>query len=99
MSRMKIIGVSGTNVSGKDTIGSIIAELYDCWFISVSVLLRVECRKRGLEVTRENLRTISAEWRRDFGLGVLIDKAIELAEHNGRSGVIACPLRNVGETQ
>jgi len=98
---MKIIGTSGTNGSGKDTVGEIIAERYNFLFISVSDLLRIECRRRGLEVSRENLRAISAEWRREFGLGVLVDKAVELAENSEKhyDGVVASPMRNVGEAQ
>lgn len=96
---MKIIGMSGTNGSGKDTLGEILAEKHGYLFISVSDLLRIECRKRDLEVSRENLRTISAEWRREYGLGVLVDKAVEFAEHQGRPGVVASPMRNVGEAQ
>lgn len=98
---MKIIGMSGTNGSGKDTVGLLIAKKYNYLFISVSDLLREECRRRGLEVARENLRAISAEWRREFGLGVLVDKAVEFAENAPQKydGVIASPMRNVGEAQ
>ena len=96
---MKLIGTSGTNGSGKDTVGEIIAEVTGYLFISVSDLLRIELRKRGEEVTRENLRALSAEWRREYGLGVLVDKAMELAAESGRQGVIASPMRNVGEAQ
>ena len=96
---MKIIATSGTNGSGKDTVGEYIAEKYHFLFVSVSDLLRIELRKRGLEVNRENLRNLSAEWRRAYGLGVLVDKAVELAEKSGYAGVIASPMRNVGEAQ
>jgi dephospho-CoA kinase len=59
----------------------------------------VELRARQLPVDREHLRTLSAEWRREFGLGVLVDKALELAERLGYPGVVASPMRNVGEAQ
>jgi dephospho-CoA kinase len=96
---VKLIGTSGTNGSGKDTVGEMIAQKYHYLFVSVSDLLRIELRKRGQEVTRENLRALSAEWRREFGLGVLVDKAVELANESGYKGVIASPMRNVGEAQ
>jgi cytidylate kinase len=94
-----IIGLGGTNGSGKDTVGHIIADEYNYLFVSVSELLRAEARKRDQPVTREVLRTISAEWRREFGLGVLVDKAVETwkASGNAYSGVVVCPMRNVGE--
>ena len=98
---MKIIGTSGTNGSGKDTVGELIAEKYNFLFVSVSDLLRIECRKRGIAVVRENLRMVSAEWRREFGLGVLVDKAVEFAKNASHhyDGVVASPMRNVGEAQ
>ncbi len=98
---MKIIGTSGTNGSGKDTVGKMLAEKYNLLFVSVSDLLREELRRRGLEVTRENLRDLSAEWRREFGLGVLVDKALEAAQNADHpyDGVVASPMRNVAEAQ
>jgi cytidylate kinase len=98
---MKLIGLSGTNGAGKDTVGHLLATKHNYLFVSVSDLLREEARKRDQPVTREVLRTISAEWRREFGLGVLVDKAIEHCESYGDKydGVIACPMRNTGEAQ
>lgn len=98
---MKLIGIAGTNGSGKDTVGHILAEKYGWLFVSVSDLLRDECTTRGLEVSRENLRTISAEWRREGGLGVLVDKAAAVYERAGGEtvypGLVMASLRNPGE--
>jgi cytidylate kinase len=98
---LQIIGIAGTNGSGKDTVGHLIAATHNYLFVSVSDLLREEARKRNLPITREVLRTISAEWRREFGLGVLVDKAVEHCETYGDkyAGVVACPMRNTGEAQ
>lgn len=98
---MVIYGLSGTNGSGKDTIGLMLAERYGFLCVSVSDLLREEARKRGLPIEREVLRTISAEWRREFGLGVLVDRAVALYQNApGRyKGVVAVPMRNVGEAE
>lgn len=98
---MKIIGLAGTNGSGKDTVGHMLAERHGYLFVSVSDLLREEARRRGLPVEREVLRSISAEWRRKYGLGVLVDKAIEHFQVAGGNyaGVVASPMRNTGETQ
>lgn len=100
-SKLQVIGVAGTNGSGKDTVGQFLAAKHNYLFVSVSDFLRAEARRRGEPVTREVLRTISAEWRRKFGLGVLVDKAVELWKTNETSyvGVIACPMRNTGEAQ
>lgn len=96
-----IIGLSGTNGSGKDTVGKIIADELNYKFISVSDLLRDETIKRGLDISRENTRMISGEWRKEFGESVLIEKALtsyELLE-NVFSGLIISSLRNSKESE
>jgi cytidylate kinase len=98
---MKIIGLSGTNGSGKDTVGFMLAERHKFLFISGSDMLRDEARLRGEEPTREVLRTISTEWRRESGhLGVLIDKAVEQYQQVADTypgGLVVASLRNPGE--
>lgn len=64
-------------------------------------MLRDEARARGQEPTREVLRGISAEWRRESGdLGVLIDKAIEQYQQVADTypgGLVIASIRNPGE--
>lgn len=98
--QLQIIGLAGTNGSGKDTVGQILADQYGYLFVSVTELLRAEAERRNLPVERENLRLISAEWRRTSGhLGVLVDKAVAEYEEsaNKYSGVVMASLRNPGE--
>jgi cytidylate kinase len=96
---MKIVGIGGTNGSGKDTIGHLLAEKHGYLFVSVTDILREEAKKRKLPIERENLRSISAEWRRESGLGVLIDKSVELFKVPGTAykGLVIASLRNSGE--
>jgi cytidylate kinase len=98
---MKLIGIGGTNGSGKDTAGQMLAERYGWLFVSVADLLRDEAQRRNLPIEREILRTISAEWRRQFGLGVLVDRAVELFKKSKSKykGLVAVPMRNRGEAQ
>jgi dephospho-CoA kinase len=96
---LRIIGLAGTNGSGKDTVGHILSEQYGYLFVSVTDLLRAEAERRGQPVEREVLRTISAEWRRESGLGVLVDKAVAEFEKAGSKyqGLAIASLRNPGE--
>jgi cytidylate kinase len=98
---MNLIGVSGTNGSGKDSLGQILADDYGWLFVSVSDFLRDEAKKRGQPVEREVLRSISAEWRRKDGLGALVNRAVELFNQSqGKyKGVVAIAMRNPGEAQ
>lgn len=99
MSKIKIIGISGTNGSGKDAMGHVLALKHNFLFVSVTDLLREEAKRRGLSVDRENLRNISAEWRRKYGYGVLVDRAYdhfkELEEKY--AGLAISSLRNPHE--
>lgn len=96
---MQIIGIGGTNGSGKDTLGEILAEKHGFKFISLTDMLRAECRERGLPVERENLRMISAEWREKGGLGAPIDKVVAAyeADDGEYAGLVTASLRNPGE--
>lgn len=98
---LKIIGIAGTNGSGKDSLGEIIAKDYGYMFVSGADFLREEAKKRGLPIEREILRTISAEWRRKYGLGVLVDKAVEIFKQSNKEykGLVVSPMRNPGEAQ
>lgn len=98
---MILYGLSGTNGSGKDSLAQFLATEHNFLFVSSSDLLREEAKKRGLAPERDVLRTISAQWRRKGGLGVLIDKAIELYKAEGGdvayAGLVTGSLRNPGE--
>ncbi|MEK7096237.1 MAG: AAA family ATPase [Patescibacteria group bacterium] len=96
---MKIIGIAGTNGSGKDSLGQILDERHGYLYVSVTDILREGLRKQDLPIERENMRNLSAQWRRERGLGVLIDKALEIFEKSpGKyKGLAIASLRNPGE--
>jgi dephospho-CoA kinase len=96
---MRLIGISGTNGSGKDTLGEILAKDFGWFFVSISDLLRHEAKNRGLEVERRNLRKISAEWRKKYGVGILMDKAVDeyKSQNKEYKGLVISNLRNPGE--
>jgi len=100
---MKLYGLSGTNGSGKDSVADFLVKNHGFLFVSVSDLLRKEAKNRGEAIEREVLRTISAEWRREHGLGVLVDKAVEFYKSQGGdddySGLVVASLRNPGEVK
>ncbi len=94
-----LIGIGGTNGSGKDSLGQILADKHGFLFISMTDMLRNELQRRRVPTNRENMRELSAAWRRESGLGVLIDKAWaeyqKVAEHY--RGLVVASLRNPGE--
>jgi dephospho-CoA kinase len=98
---MKIIGIGGTNGSGKDSIGEMLVERHGWLAVSLSNFLREEAKKRGLPIEREVLRTISAEWRRKYGPGYLTEKAVGLFNDSGKKykGLVVIPMRHPGEAE
>lgn len=94
---MQIFGLAGTNGSGKDTIAELLGEKYDYFVGSATDMFVVELNKRGWPTDRAHKRKLSAEWRKEFGLGVVVDKAIEEARAKGYDKVIVGSLRNSGE--
>lgn len=99
--KLQIIGLAGTNGSGKDTVGQLLSKYHNYLFVSVTDLLRNELKLRGLPVTRPNLRKLSAEWRGKYGLGILVDKALDMysPENDNHVGVVISSLRNTGEVE
>ncbi len=95
---IKIIGIAGTNGAGKDTVGRILAEEHGYLFVSLTDVLRSELRHRKLPIDREHLRELSAELRRENGLGVLIDRAVDgfksALETGNYEGMAVASLRN-----
>ena len=96
---MQLIGIGGTNGAGKDTVAKILADDYGWLFISVTDILRNELKKRDLPIERENLRALSAEWRREYGIGHLIDEAVKLFDPKKYKGLVVASLRNPGEAE
>ena len=82
----EIIGISGTNGAGKDTLAEIRHDVVGAEHVSLSDILRLELDKRGLPKTRENLENLSAEWRKETGdYGTLSTRTIQ--DYMGRKAV------------
>lgn len=94
---MKLIGLGGTDASGKDTVAEVLVEKDNWQMVSVSDILRTELNNRGVRLSRKALRHLSAEWRRKHGLGVLIDKAVDKFDQDKYQGLVITSLRNYGE--
>lgn len=96
---MHIIGLSGTNGSGKDTVAQMLAERHGFYNASATEMLKEELLRRGWPLDRQHKAKLSAEWRRQFGMAVIVDRAIAYYEqHKDQyNGVIVGSLRHPGE--
>jgi dephospho-CoA kinase len=96
---IQIIGVAGTNGSGKDTVMQLLSNKYEYLFVSATDLLAAELERRGDPTDREHKGALSAEWRREHGMGVIVQKAYEAWEQQASTykGVVVGSLRHPGE--
>jgi len=91
-----IIGITGRNGSGKDTIAEIFVKKSFHHF-SLSDSLRIEATKRKLEHTADNLRKIGNELREKHGTGILAELAIQNMKKD--QNLVITSIRNPGEVE
>lgn len=92
----RIVGVAGTNASGKDTLGHLLAER-GYHTISLSDILRHDLDEQGLPHTRENLSHQSKKIRDAHGDGGMSKRAIDL--HQDKDGLCITSIRTPGEAE
>lgn len=94
---MNIIGIAGTNGSGKDTIAHFLSEKHGYYSATATDMLGSELEQQGLPTDRQHKRELSAKWRRESGMGVLVDKAVQQAKTEGSDKLVVGSLRHPGE--
>lgn len=97
---MKIFGLAGTNGAGKDTIAEVLAEEFGYMNISATEMLGSELTTRGLSHERANKAALSAEWRRQYGMAAVVDRALEQFESSktDQKGFVVGSIRHPGES-
>lgn len=91
---MKLIGLTGTFSSGKDTVAEYLASK-GFQHISTGDIIREHVRERGIPIDRDTLHSVSNEIRKARGRGVFAEEALERI--NGDA--VISGLRNVAEVE
>lgn len=89
-----IIGITSLIGGGKDSVGDYLKNK-GFTKLSLSDEIREEARKRGIELTRENLIALANEMRSTEGLGVLAKRVVKKIEQ-GKNYVVES-IRNPEE--
>jgi hypothetical protein len=94
-----IIGFSGTNGAGKDFMADTLGDHHDFYVASATDMLVAELKKRDWPLGREYKARLSAEWRRQYGMAAIVDRAYEYfkAHESEYKGMIVGSLRHPGE--
>lgn len=93
-----IIGVTGTNGSGKDTVGDILKEI-GFNFFSCSQIIREEAAERNIYTNRENMIALGNELRETFGAGILSRRICQRIKENGLENVVVASIRHPAEIE
>jgi dephospho-CoA kinase len=88
----EIIGIAGTNGSGKDTLADLRTQRTGARKVSLSNILRVEADKRGLSHERANLSMISSEMGTKLGAGALSSMTSLIIGRHEQTTRMACLL-------
>jgi dephospho-CoA kinase len=89
-----IIGLSGTNSSGKDTVAEYLADL-GFTIVSLSDILREEMQKRQIKIERESLIETANVLEKEWGKGALAKKAVE--EYGQKQKLVISSIRKPAE--
>jgi dephospho-CoA kinase len=79
-----IIGLTGSNCSGKDTMAEYVSKKYDYKHFSLSDVIREIMKEKNIEPVRENLIIFGTKLRQENGNGVLAKKVLEKMDISGK---------------
>jgi dephospho-CoA kinase len=82
---MIIIGLSGTNLSGKGTVREIIEKRFKTYSTSLSDVLREDLKEKEIEPTRDALIAYGNELRKNEGSDILARRTSEKLEKQAQA--------------
>ena len=91
-----IIGLTGLMGSGKSTLVNVLKK-QNYKLITLSDMVREECRKQKKEEKRENLMEIGYFLRSKFGIGILGKRALNKINEQNYKNCIVDGIRNPAE--
>ncbi len=91
-----IIGITGTNGSGKGEVVNILVKYYGFTHYSIRDVLTQELKKQQREINRETLRDIANQLRKTYTNDILIRKI--LTQVNSQDCIIES-IRNIDEAK
>ncbi len=92
-----IIGITGTNGSGKGEVVQYLVEQKNFVHYSASGHLAPILIERGIELNRSNLRAVGNELREKYGAGYIAQFFIAKKEADGVKDVVIASIRSTGE--
>jgi dephospho-CoA kinase len=95
---MKVIGLTGTMGSGKNTIKNILLRKFNCYHVTLSDVIRGEVEKKRGTFNRTKLQDMGDEMRQKYGTHILALLAIEYFSRD-KEMIVVDGIRNPGEVE
>ncbi len=92
-----IIGLSGTNASGKDLLAEYLRDEQGFWFSHTSNYIRSEAKKRYGNILRPTLFKVGNELRQEGGAGILAQMGVDEYNNNDHKSLVISSIRTIGE--
>ena len=97
--RPMIIGITGTNGSGKGTVVDYLVTRKGFTHYAARDFLTAEVKRRGLEVDRSSMRTVANELRETYEPSYVIKRLYEKALNDQCTKIVIESVRNIGEAE
>lgn len=94
-----IIGITGTNGAGKGVVVNYLVKEKGFTHFSSSGRISEELKRRGMELSRTNMRAVGNEFREKYGSSYLVDVALKEAEEQNLKNIVIESIRSTGEAQ
>lgn len=94
-----IIGITGTDGAGKGTVVDYLVTKKGYVHGSARALWIDEIKKRGLEVSRANMRIVANDLRAKNGDGFFVQHYVDWAKENGHTNIVIESIRAMAEVE
>lgn len=95
---MKVIGLTGTIGAGKSTIKSLLLKRIDCYYVTLSDIIRAEVERRKGTLDRKTLQDMGNELRVKYGNHILAQLAVDYLPKE-KKFIVIDGIRNPGEIE
>jgi len=92
-----IIGITGTNGAGKGVVVDYLVKQKGFTHFSNSGRISQELERRGLELSRTNMRAVGNEFREKYGSGYFVEIALQEAAAQNLNDIVIESIRSTGE--
>lgn len=95
---IKVLGLTGTMGSGKNTVKQFILSRYSCYHVTLSDVIRGEIEKKRGQLNRTTLQDMGNEMRQKYGNHILAFLAVEYLPRD-KDFIVIDGIRNPGEVE